>query len=100
VVSFDEKVNSMGNIEGVVKAAGQNMKRLLNYNNRWNPKHPAGGVLLYFSLGLVYRYSVALDILRVWQISLIELRLSIIPNPKVPGSHRRSSGKEPLVRCP
>jgi hypothetical protein len=37
-----EKVN----IEGVLKAAGQNIKQLLNYNNWWNPKHPAGGALL------------------------------------------------------
>jgi transposase len=34
------------NIEGVLKAAGQNIKRLLNYQNWWNPKHPAGGALL------------------------------------------------------
>jgi transposase len=34
------------NIEGVLKAAGQNIKRFLNYNNWWNPKHPAGGALL------------------------------------------------------
>ena len=34
------------NIEGVLKAAGQNIKRLLNHHNWWNPKHPAGGALL------------------------------------------------------
>jgi hypothetical protein len=37
-----EKVN----MEGVLKATGQNIKRLLNYNNWWNPQHPTGGVLL------------------------------------------------------
>jgi Transposase DDE domain len=35
------------NIEGVLKAAGQNIKRFLNYRNWWNPKHPAGGALLW-----------------------------------------------------
>jgi hypothetical protein len=49
---------------------------------------------------LIERYNVALEILRVWQISLRELRLLVIPNPKYPGSHWRSSGKEPLVSCP
>jgi hypothetical protein len=45
-----EKVN----IEGVLKAAGQNIKRFLNYHNWWNPKHPAGGALL----SLVFSYSI------------------------------------------
>ncbi len=37
-----EKVN----IEGVLKAAGQNIKRLLSSKEWWNPKHPVGGALL------------------------------------------------------
>jgi hypothetical protein len=41
-------------IEGVLKAAGQNIKRCLNYNNWWNLKHPVGGVLL----PLVSSYSI------------------------------------------
>jgi hypothetical protein len=42
------------NIEGVLKAAGQNIKRFLNYHNWWNPKHPARGALL----SLVFSYSI------------------------------------------
>ena len=37
-----EKVN----IEGVLKAAGQHIKRLLSSKEWWNPKQPAGGALL------------------------------------------------------
>jgi hypothetical protein len=66
------------NIEEMVKAAGQNIKRLLNYNNRWNPKHPTGGALLYFSLRLIYWHRVA--------------RVKVVGNPqsKVP--------REPLAK--
>jgi len=51
-----EKVN----IEGVLKAAGQNIKRLLSYKERWNPKHPGGGALL---LPCIFLFGLLLDAL-------------------------------------
>jgi len=36
------------NIEGVLKAAGQNLKRLIQHKPRSTPKHPTGGAMLLF----------------------------------------------------